>query len=47
LKPVFFKTKQDFVLFLSKTEKPHPEVFLFHHVTSLFSELHNNNLLYL
>jgi len=43
----FFKKKQDFVLFSKKTKKKHPEVFLFHHAISLFSELHNNNLLYL
>ena len=48
-KPRFFgvfKEKQYFVLFLRKTEKPHSELFLFHHAISLFSELHNNNLLY-
>jgi len=39
--------KQDLVLFSKKTEKPHSELFLFHHAISLFSELHNNNLLYL
>jgi len=33
--------------FLKKTEKPHFELFLFHHAISLFSELRNNNLLYL
>jgi len=43
----FFKKKQDFVLFLKKTEKPHSELFLFHHAISLFSELHINNWLYL
>jgi len=43
----FFKKKQDFVLFSKKTEKAHSELFLFHHVISLSSELHNNNLLYL
>ena len=42
----FFKKQQDFVLFSKKTEKPHSELFLFHHAISLFSELHNN-LLYL
>jgi len=43
----FFKKKQDFVLFSKKTEKSHSELFLFHHAISLFSELHNNNFLYL
>ena len=43
----FFEKKQDFVLFLKKTEKAHSELFLFHHAIPLFSELHNNNLLYL
>jgi len=43
----FFEKKQDFVLFLRKTEKFHSELFLFHHAISLFLELHNNNLLYL
>ena len=38
-----FKKKQDFVIFLKKTEKAHSELFLFHHAISLFSELHNNN----
>jgi len=32
---------------LKKTEKPHSELFLFHHAITLFSELHNNSLLYL
>jgi len=41
-----FKKKQYFILFLRKTEKPHSELFLFHHAISPFSELHNNNLLY-
>jgi len=43
----FFEKKQDFVLFLRKTEKTHSEVFLLHHPMSPFSELHNNNLLYI
>ena len=43
----FFKKKQDFVIFSKKTEKAHSELFLFHHAISLFSELHNNNLLHL
>jgi len=43
---VFFKKKQDFILFSKKTEKPHSDLFLFHHAISLFSELHNN-LLYI
>jgi len=43
----FFIKKQDFVLFLRKTEKPHSELFLLHHAKSPFSELHRNNLLYL
>jgi len=38
--------KRDFVFF-KKTEKPHCQLFLFHHAISLFSELHNDNLLYL
>jgi len=44
---LFFNKKQDFVLFLTKTDKPHSELFLLHHAISLFSVLHNNNLLYL
>ena len=39
LKNVFFcflKKKQNFVHF-KKTEKPHSELFLFHHAVSLFS----------
>ena len=44
---LFFEKKQDFVLFSKKTEKPHFELFLFLHTMSLFSELHNDNLLYL
>ena len=43
----FFKKKQDFVISSKKTEKAHSELFLFHHTILLFSELHNNNLLYL
>jgi len=40
-----FKNKQDFVLFLKKTEKPNYELFSFQHAISLFSELgpHNDN----
>ena len=30
-----------------KTEQSHSELFLFHNAISLFSELHNNDLLYL
>jgi len=44
---LFFWKKQDFVLFSKKTEKSHSELFLFHHAISLFSELHNKNVLYL
>ena len=44
---VFFEKKLDFVLILRKTEKLHSELFLLHHAILLFSELHNNNLLYL
>ena len=43
----FFKKKQDFVLFLRKTEKLHCKLFLFYYAISPFQELHNNNLLYL
>jgi len=43
---VFWKETR-FCSFLKKTEKPHPELFLFHHAISLFQELYNNNLLYL
>jgi len=41
---LFFKKKQDFVRF-KENKKPHSELFLFHHAISLFSELHNHNLL--
>ena len=44
---LLFLNKQDFVLFLRKTEKKHSELFLFHHAKQLFSELYNNNMLYL
>jgi len=36
---------QVFILFVKKTQKPHSELFLFHHAISPFAELHNNNLL--
>jgi len=38
LKKLFFLKKQDFVLFLRKTEKTHSELFLFHHAVSPFSD---------
>jgi len=40
----FFKIEK-IVCFLLKTEKPHSQLFLLHHATSQFSELHNNTLL--
>ena len=43
----FFKKKQDFVLFLRKIGKTLFLTFLLHHAISLFSVLHNNNMLYL
>jgi len=43
----FFEKKQVFVPFLEKTQKPYSELFLLHHAISPFSELDNNNLLYL
>ena len=43
----FFRNERGFSSLLKKTQKPHSESFLLHHTTSLFSELHNNNLLYL
>jgi len=33
--------------YLKNTEKPHSVLFTLHHAISPFSELHNNNLLYL
>jgi len=46
-KKVFFKKKPIFVVFVRKTQKSHSELFLLHHATPPFSELHNNNWLYL
>ena len=39
-----FKKKHVFVLLLRKTQKPHFQLFLLHHVISPFAELHDNNL---
>jgi len=45
---VFFEKKRDCVLFFRKKHKnPYSELILLHHVISPFSELHNNNFLYL
>jgi len=51
---VFFKSaffvflKRNWILFfLKNTQNPHSELFLLHLAISPFSELHNNNLLYL
>jgi len=44
---VFFTKKQVFVVFLRKAQEPHSKLFLLHHAISPFSELHDNNLLYL
>jgi len=46
-KKFVFWNKNDFVLFLIKTQKPHSELLLLYHALSPFLELHNNNLLYL
>jgi len=44
---LFFFKETRFCSFFRKTEKPHTELFSFYHAMSPFSELHNNNLLYL
>jgi len=44
---LFFLKEIDFCYFFKKTQKPHSELFLLHHAISPFSELRNNNLLYL
>ena len=43
---LWFLKKRRFLFYKNNT-KPHSELFLLNHATSPFSELHNNNLLYL
>jgi len=44
---VFFFKETSFCFLKKKTQKYHSELFLLNHAISQFSELHNNNLLYL